>query len=224
MDSSRVCVVELPELKEKGDVSDWLDAGHLSFDLQAIFKETPVLNAAALNELEARWLEKPKQQTSPIAEIITKAGFDELTKDSSGDDIEKVVRNLPQLLDGADKVRLAGIREEASKKLKTIDVNSTMPLLDAVLNTGSSSDKTSEEGKQGKVMVMAEPDPWPDPVDGGGLLDDIAATFRRFVVLKKGAAPAFALWSIHTHALEAAHISPILVIASPEKRCAKTLN
>jgi AAA domain-containing protein len=37
-----VRIVELPGLPEKGDVSDWLDAGHILDELKALVKHTPV--------------------------------------------------------------------------------------------------------------------------------------------------------------------------------------
>ncbi len=43
--ASSVRVVELPGLPPKGDVSDWLDAGHTADQLKAIIKQTPCLRA-----------------------------------------------------------------------------------------------------------------------------------------------------------------------------------
>ncbi|QXD17023.1 AAA family ATPase [Rhodocaloribacter litoris] len=40
-----VRVVELPGLPERGDVSDWLDAGHRPADLRRVIRETPPLEA-----------------------------------------------------------------------------------------------------------------------------------------------------------------------------------
>ncbi|QXD15810.1 hypothetical protein GQ464_002355 [Rhodocaloribacter litoris] len=40
-----VRIVDLPDLPEKGDVSDWLDAGGTAEDLRRIIKETPALEA-----------------------------------------------------------------------------------------------------------------------------------------------------------------------------------
>jgi putative DNA primase/helicase len=58
--------------------------------------------------------------------------------------------------------------------------------------------------------------------DGIALLDELVAVFSRHVILSRGAAEALALWTIHSHAHDAAHISPILAITSPEMRCGKT--
>ena len=155
-----------------------------------------------------------------IAEILTKAGFDELTKDSSGDDIEKVVRNLPQLLAGADKVRLAGIREEASKKLKLVGFSSTKSLLDAVLNTGSSG--SENEDRQGSAVTFSEPDPWPDRVDGPELFAEVKSYIRQYLILPPGAASVLAAWIIATWAVTVFDIICYLLVLSATRECGKT--
>ena len=64
--------------------------------------------------------------------------------------------------------------------------------------------------------------PWPEPVEGHALLDNLAQTVRRFVVLPKGAAETLALWVLHTYAFELRDVTAYLGIESPEKRCGKT--
>ena len=70
--------------------------------------------------------------------------------------------------------------------------------------------------------LFSDPEPWPDPVDGAALLDALAASFTRYVVLPDGAANALALWVVFAHAHDAAQVSPIMAVVSPEKRCGKT--
>ena len=77
---------------------------------------------------------------------------------------------------------------------------------------------------QGQALNLTEPEPWPDPVNGAELLDDIAAVFRRFVVLPPHADTVQALWCLHAHALDAFGISPVLEINSPELECGKSVN
>lgn len=78
-------------------------------------------------------------------------------------------------------------------------------------------------GGQGRALELPEPEPWPETVDGGPLLSEIADRVRRYVVLPDEAADAVALWALHTHALDAAMISPRLFLSSPEMRCGKTV-
>ena len=70
--------------------------------------------------------------------------------------------------------------------------------------------------------IQGEVEPWPDPVDGGQLLKDLVEALQTHVILEEQAAIAVALWIMHAHAHDAANISPILAIISPEKRCGKT--
>ena len=61
------------------------------------------------------------------------------------------------------------------------------------------------------------------PVDPAGLLDELRAFVRRFVVLPgEHEARAIALWTAHTWAFAAAHSTAYLIVLSPEKRSGKT--
>src|SRR5262249_48941560 len=78
------------------------------------------------------------------------------------------------------------------------------------------------EKKQGQSLMLADPEAWPEPVDGAVLLDDLVAIVKKYVVLPDGAAEASALWVLHTYCIEALDTSPILAITSPQRRCGKT--
>ena len=66
-------------------------------------------------------------------------------------------------------------------------------------------------------------EPWPQSVDGGALLDRLCTTLDRFVrFVSAEARDAVALWVVLAHAHDAAVISPLLAIESPEKRSGKT--
>ncbi|MDF1551677.1 MAG: DUF3631 domain-containing protein [Deferrisomatales bacterium] len=74
----------------------------------------------------------------------------------------------------------------------------------------------------GSAVDIGDPEAWPTPVDGAVLASELETTFSRYIVLPSGAAVALTLWTLHSHAHDAAHVSPILAITSPEKRCGKT--
>jgi Protein of unknown function (DUF3631) len=63
--------------------------------------------------------------------------------------------------------------------------------------------------------------PEPEP-NGADVLEDISARIRRYVVLSKEQAVLLALWTLHTHTLDAAEATPYLNIRSAEKRSGKT--
>jgi putative DNA primase/helicase len=87
-----------------------------------------------------------------------------------------------------------------------------------------------EQSKQASVkpesddasLLLQNPEPWDEPVDGADLIATLQAVVDRFVVLPPGASYTVALWTLHSFALDAAHASPILFLWSPEKRCGKT--
>jgi hypothetical protein len=58
--------------------------------------------------------------------------------------------------------------------------------------------------------------------DVADILDATASFVRRFVVLNREQADALALWTFHTHALDASDATPYIAVSSPEKRSGKT--
>jgi Protein of unknown function (DUF3631) len=75
---------------------------------------------------------------------------------------------------------------------------------------------------QGRPLELPTIEPWPDPVNGTDLLDNISHAVERYLVLPEGCAEALALWAVHTHVFECFAHSPRLAITSPEKQCGKT--
>ena len=65
-------------------------------------------------------------------------------------------------------------------------------------------------------------EPWPEPVDGKTLLDEVARELRRFLVLPLWGPETLALWILHTYAFLLRDVSTYLGIESPEKQCGKT--
>lgn len=129
---------------------------------------------------------------------------------------------LADALGGADPLRRATARESAIAALRG-RVRGPVSLVDAALGSKRMPDRSrlSSPG-QGQEVVLADPEPWPEPVEGGALLQDLADTLSKYVALPANTADAIALWCIHTHALDAANVSPTLALISPSKRCGKT--
>lgn len=72
------------------------------------------------------------------------------------------------------------------------------------------------------ALPSTDLEPWPEPVDGATLLDNLQRLLVCFVILPKWAAETLALWIIHTYAFELRNVSTYLGIESPQKRCGKT--
>jgi hypothetical protein len=75
---------------------------------------------------------------------------------------------------------------------------------------------------QGRELKLLEPQPWPTPVDGAKLLDELSATIPRYMVMAVEAVHTVALWVLFTYLLDAFETSPRLAITAPQKRCSKT--
>ena len=56
------------------------------------------------------------------------------------------------------------------------------------------------------MELLDSAQPWSHESDGAPLLDAVAAFIRRFIVLRSEQADACALWTMHTHAIDAADI------------------
>ncbi|CAN5547937.1 hypothetical protein BH20ACI3_BH20ACI3_38840 [soil metagenome] len=78
------------------------------------------------------------------------------------------------------------------------------------------------EGLQGRELALPDLELWPEAVNGGMLLSQIADTFSRYLVLPSGAADALAVWVAHAHIYDVFDVSPRLNFSSPEKGCGKT--
>jgi hypothetical protein len=71
-------------------------------------------------------------------------------------------------------------------------------------------------------LGMEDAEPWPEPVNGAGLLDHIRTTLKRYVILPPMAAETLALWTLHTYAFELRDVSTYIGLGSPQKRCGKS--
>src|SRR5262249_24684684 len=78
-----------------------------------------------------------------------------------------------------------------------------------------------DDGKQGHAISFPEPEPWPDEVDGAGLLGDLATAIRKHIVMSDQERDICALWTVHTYLIKRFKISPKLWIRSPVMRCGK---
>src|SRR5438876_7196416 len=72
------------------------------------------------------------------------------------------------------------------------------------------------------IPEMPELEPWPEPVDGVMLLDQLGGILKRMVVLPEWAPEALSLFDLHTYAFQLRDISTYVGVESPEKRCGKT--
>ena len=83
-------------------------------------------------------------------------------------------------------------------------------------------DQSSKSATHHEKDLFPMEEPWPDPVDLVDLLDELANSFRRYVVLPPFGAETAALWVLLTYLHDRVCCSPILAVVSPQPRCGKT--
>ena len=88
-------------------------------------------------------------------------------------------------------------------------------LFDSLVDDGSP--KNADAEFQGGVH-----EPWPDAVDGAALLDELRATYGRFMVLPPHADILFPVWTEQSYVFDQFSFTPYLHVTSPEKECGKS--
>jgi putative DNA primase/helicase len=139
----------------------------------------------------------------------------------SGSSEEKQAR----IDDDAEIARLAALpllgyereREPAAKRLCL-----RVAILDRLVEAERRRGSGGAVHGQGQRLELLEPEPWPEPVNGGMLLDDIVTEIQRYVVIGEAEIAAIALWVVSVHAFDRFFIFPRLFITAPEKGCGKT--
>ncbi len=142
-----------------------------------------------------------------------------LRAESSAEAQEAALRALGGHASSLDGVRVALLRERAIHALKSIGVESPARLVDSAIGASRESAPT---GGVGGAVLFPVVEPWATAVYGPDILNELEEVVRCFVVLSTDAAVAVALWILHTHAIDAAQITPRLAILSPTKRCGKS--
>jgi hypothetical protein len=124
---------------------------------------------------------------------------------------------------GAEIKRLAKltpIEYEHARKSAAVKLGIRVEVLDRPVKAARG--ENGDTKGQGRPLELPTIEPWPAPVNGADLLDDICNAVRRYLVLPDGSEETLVLWAIHAHAFERFEHTPRLAITSPEKQCGKT--
>jgi hypothetical protein len=79
-----------------------------------------------------------------------------------------------------------------------------------------------DKGGQGQALELPDVDPWPVPVDGVELLNEIADEIQTYVILPDAETRAATLWIVSSHGFTVWRIFPRLRIKAPERDCGKS--
>ncbi len=136
--------------------------------------------------------------------------------------VTELLRDLVGCLNGAAPLDTQIIRTTAIRLLTDRAVPDARSFVSAAFAERHTEADAIADALQGHALTLQDPEPWPDPVEGPELLEDLVRTLARFAALPEGGATLLALWTLHAHTLDAVQVSPILAITSPEKECGKT--
>lgn len=133
---------------------------------------------------------------------------------------------MPKESDDDVIARLAALpllEYERQRKVAAEQLGCREAILDKLVVDKRPRPETAEgESLQGRAVTLPDVEPWPDPVDGADVLNQVAERLASYVALPPGAADAMALWIAHAHLFIVFICSPRLNIWSPEKGCGKT--
>ncbi len=114
-------------------------------------------------------------------------------------------------LAGLKQMDYCRVRSEAAKVLRV-----PVKVLDAEVK--AARNKADDSGQ----LPFPDVEPYPDPIEPAELLDEIAGTLRRFIIMDAEQADAAALWIAFTWFIEGVNTAPLMIINAPEKACGKT--
>jgi hypothetical protein len=200
--------LNLDDTEEHVDEADELDAGALPYQqTQAKPGAGAPIDFKRLDENALRDLIETGQHYYPAAsELAWRWAQQGVSADQIEDNLRALFDAVPaQQQDKKWRKRRASIARWAKRAIERI---------------AAATRKKTRSG--GRPLNLAQPDPWPDEVDGAELLDEMAAVCTRHVVIPAEAADAVALWVLHTYGFEATMVTPRLLLKSAEKRSGKT--
>ena len=117
--------------------------------------------------------------------LLTDSALAAIHADSPLAQIEAALRSLAESVARSDPLRRAVVREATIQRLRQARVGSPAVLADAAFGPEAKRDPATERAPGLRLNTAA---PWPEPVVGSDLLDQMAATFSRLLVLSPAAA------------------------------------
>lgn len=142
--------------------------------------------------------------------------FEKLIDPSSIDSIaekqakEQATQTLLVQLAQLPAIEYDKVRIEAAKKMGV-----RVTILDSEVEK-----LQGQEDQQDSIFEVIEP--WPDPVNGADLLNEIRSVVNDHLVIQTDVDVAVPLWVLLTYCYDSLRILPLLGVTSPEKRCGKT--
>lgn len=112
--------------------------------------------------------------------------------------------------------RLSGLNYDRVRRAEARRLGVQVSTLDRLVRETRAQDAAYSDAP------FPDVEPWPDPVDGADLLDELVQAVRRYIICEPDVAVAVALWCACTWLVDVVQTCPILLISAPERECGKT--
>jgi Protein of unknown function (DUF3631) len=150
------------------------------------------------------------------AKVAVLADNDKVGRDHALD----VARSLNGIAQEIRLVELPGLPEKGDV-VDYLDADGTAEGLRALVTEAPEAASSSRATTSDSASTKVGPSDL-DSEDGAALLDDVARFVRRYVVCSSAGIDAAALFALHSHAFDAADVSPRFVFQSVEPQSGKT--
>jgi putative DNA primase/helicase len=117
--------------------------------------------------------------------------------------------------------RLAGMGTLEYEQVREVEAQ-RLGVRVGVLDKEVSIARRTQQEDGGKKAMFPTVEPWPEPVDGAELLNDLLDVIQRFIVCERETAITASLWCAFTWLVDSVQVAPLAVITAPEKRCGKS--
>jgi 5S rRNA maturation endonuclease (ribonuclease M5) len=115
------------------------------------------------------------------------------------------------------KLSLLSPLEYDRTRISTANILGIRP---ATLDNMVKEEKAVRQKENNTPFVNIEP--WHKSINPTELLNEIAATIRRFIVCQNETVTAATLWTAMTWFIDVIQVAPLAIITAPEKRCGKS--
>jgi putative DNA primase/helicase len=228
------CKVEMIDvhrlgLPQHGDAVDWLKAhpNATAIDLEKLPRVPDEVEARAGEAAEARRVRAAAQSLGADRSVEygdARAAKSEKLRQEDAEHT-RIQREPAQdrMKDEAAIERLAAMSDVEYDRVREAEADRLgvrVLTLDRQRNRARAA--SGESTQAGSSVQFNQVEPWPEPVEGAALLDEITAVIRRHAVLPPHTDIAIALWIVLTHVIDKVRVAPILVVCSPDRRCGKS--
>ncbi len=195
-------------LPDKGDIVDWVELRAQDG------METTAADIAALAIIGASVEPSVIDCRKTLGNEVLSSSSDsrKILEDDTGSneaDIITIINELAQL-------PLLAYEQCRQSQAKILGIRA------GTLDRFVSAARKEQEATTATDSLFSEVTPYPEPVDGAQLVEQISAIIDRHIVCQPATTTAAALWIMFTWCIDAAQIAPIACITAPEKRCGKT--